>query len=224
MLLEIPDVLSADALAAMRSRILERDWQDGRITAGHQSARAKRNRQLGSSDPVANELGAALVDRLGVMPQFVSAAVPKRIFSPLFARYGIDDRFDTHVDNAIRYGHGGSIRTDLSATLFLSAPANYDGGGLVIEDQFGPREIRLAAGNMVLYPSSSLHHVEPVTRGERLCVLFWIQSLVRDDGQRRILFDLDRTIQSLACDLPDDRRIVSLTGTYHNLLRRWAEL
>jgi len=223
MLIEIP-VLSADEAAGLRTRIQDRGWTSGTATAGHQSARAKHNTQLGADDPVALRIGEELVAALGRIPLFVAAALPKRVFPPVFARYRPGDRFDLHVDNAIRYGHGGSLRTDLSATLFLTPLDEYEGGALVIEDVFGPRKVRLQPGRMVLYPSSSLHRVEPVTRGERFCALLWLQSLIRDDGQRSILFELDRTIQSLAADLQDDHRVVSLTGTYHNLVRRWAEL
>lgn len=223
MLIEIP-VLSAGEAADLRTRIRERGWTSGTATAGHQSARAKHNTQLGADDPVALRIGEELVALLGRIPLFVAAALPKLVFPPVFARYQPGDRFDLHVDNAIRYGHGGSLRTDLSATLFLTPLDEYEGGALVIEDVFGPRQVRLQPGHMVLYPSSSLHRVEPVTRGERFCALLWLQSLIRDDGQRSILFELDRTIQSLAADLEDDRRVVSLTGTYHNLVRRWAEV
>ena len=172
---------------------------------------------------VAGELGQELLRALGQSAQFVSAALPQRIFPPVFSLYRTGDRFDTHVDNAIRYGRHGTIRTDLSATLFLTPLDEYEGGALVIEDVFGPREVRLPPGHMVLYPSSSLHHVTPVTRGERLAAILWMQSLVRDDGQRRILYDLDHAIQELAPDLPGDPRIVALTGVYHNLVRRWPE-
>ncbi|MCQ8239909.1 Fe2+-dependent dioxygenase [Rhizosaccharibacter radicis] len=219
------EILSAAEAADLRARLLERPWTDGRATAGHQSARAKQNLQLDAADPVGLEQGEALIRRLGQSAAFVSAALPHRIFPPLWARYRPGDRFDTHVDNAVRYGHGGAIRTDLSATLFLTPEDEYEGGALVIEDSFGPRRVRLPAGRMVLYPSSSLHHVEPVTQGERVCAVLWLQSLVRDDGQRTLLLDLDNSIRSLGAGLPpDDRRIVALTGTYHNLVRRWAEL
>jgi PKHD-type hydroxylase len=217
-------VLSTSQAATLSDRILARDWRSGLETAGHQSARAKRNLQLAADDPEALSIGESLVAGLGRLPDFAAAALPRRIFPPVFARYRPGDGFGRHVDNAIRYGHGGSLRTDLSATLFLSPPDSYDGGALLIDDTFGPRRIRLPAGHMVLYPSSSLHSVEPITRGERLAVILWMQSLVRDDGQRALLLDLDRTIQSLASDLPEDPRLVALTGTYHNLVRRWAEL
>lgn len=223
MLIEIP-VLSRQEAAALHATILACEWRSGLETAGHQSGRAKHNLQLGQDDAVAGAEGEALVAALGRLPLFVAAALPRRVFPPVFSRYRTGDRFGHHVDNAIRYGHGGSLRTDLSATLFLTPVDEYEGGALLIEDSFGERRVRLDAGRMVLYPSSSLHAVEPVTRGERVCAVLWLQSLVRDDGQRSILFDLDRTIQSLSADLADDPRVLALTGTYHNLVRRWAEL
>ncbi|MBB2201636.1 Fe2+-dependent dioxygenase [Gluconacetobacter tumulisoli] len=224
MLLAIPHVLDDAEIASFRTRLMTASWTDGRATAGHQSARAKQNLQIAEDDPLGRELGEELARALGRMPLFVSAALPQRIFPPLFSRYraGAGDRFDNHVDNAIRYDARGTIRTDVSATLFLTPPDEYDGGTLVIDDVFGPREVRLPAGSLVLYPSSSLHRVTPVTRGERLAAVFWMQSLVRDEGQRRILFDLDRSIQDLAADLVDDPRILSLTNIYHNLVRRWG--
>lgn len=223
MLIEIPVLSAADA-HALRARLLEQDWRSGADTAGHQSVRAKHNQQLAGDDPVALALGEALVTALGRIPLFVAAALPQRVFPPVFARYRPGDRFGRHVDNAIRYGHGGSLRTDLSATLFLTPQDEYEGGALLIEDTFGQRRVRLDPGHLVLYPSSSVHSVEPVTRGERIAAVLWLQSLIRDDGRRTILFELDRTIQSLSDDLPDDARIVSLTGTYHNLVRSWAEI
>jgi PKHD-type hydroxylase len=225
MLIAIPNVLDGATLTRFREKLWEARWCDGRATAGHQSARAKQNQQLAEDDKLAQALGEELAQALGRMPLFVSAGLPQRIFPPLFSRYraGSGDHFGEHVDNAIRYGARGTIRTDLSATLFLSDPDSYEGGALVIEDVFGAREVRLAAGSMVLYPSSSLHRVTPVTQGERLAAVFWMQSLIRDEGQRRLLFDLDRTIQALAADLDDDPRVLSLTNVYHNLVRRWAE-
>lgn len=222
-MLSVITALAPQEAAALRERVLARPWVDGRATAGHQSGRVKHNLQLAGTDEGAAAEGEALVHRLGRIPGFVAAALPQRVFPPVFARYRPGDRFDTHVDNAIRYGLRGSIRTDLSATLFLTPPDDYAGGALVIEDSFGPREVRLPPGQMVLYPSSSLHHVTPVVRGERVCALLWLQSLVRDDGKRTLLCDLDRSIQSLAAEMPDDRRVLALTGTYHNLIRRWAE-
>jgi PKHD-type hydroxylase len=223
MLIAIENVLTATQVASFRDRLAAADWQDGKATAGHQSARAKLNQQLAEDDPVAQALGQELARVLGQSPLFTSAALPQRIFPPLFSRYVPGHVFGAHVDNAIRYSPRGTLRTDLSATLFLSPLDSYDGGALLIEDTFGTREVRLPPGHMVLYPSSSLHSVTPITRGERLAGVFWLQSMIRDDGKRRTLFDLDRTIQALAADLGDDARVLSLTNVYHNLVRRWAE-
>ena len=223
MLIVLDDIIEADALGAMRAR-LRRDarWLDGRMTAGHQSARVKRNRQLAEDDPVVLELSGEVGAALHRSPCFVSAALPQRISPMLFNGYGPGETFGAHVDNAIRMTGRGTLRADLSATLMLDD--DFDGGALVIEDIFGPRELRLRAGQMVLYPSSSLHRVEAVTRGERLVAVFWIQSLIRDDAQRRILFELDRSIQALSGELdPLHAQVLALTGIYHNLVRRWAE-
>ena len=228
MLLHIPQVLSQDRVRDIRQALLHAAWTDGRGTAGHQSGQAKHNRQVPEDDPLARRLGEEIAQALSRLPLFVSSALPRTLYPPVFSCYGPGDRFDTHVDNAIRYGHGGRMRADLSATLFLSEVEEYKGGALVIEDQFGIRDVRLPAGDLVLYPSSSLHHVTPIVRGERMAAIIWIQSLIRDDGKRRVLFEMDQQLQALAADLaPDlanDRRIVALTGVYHNLVRRWAEL
>jgi len=228
MLVTIPSVLDAATVARARARLEGAVWEDGRGTAGRQSALAKRNEQLSQDSVEARELGAAIVQSLSQSALFMSAALPKRIFPPLFNRYSADGghAFGDHVDNAIRWLPDGSgrLRTDLSATLFLADPADYDGGELVVEDSYGAHEVKLAAGDMILYPATSLHRVEPVTRGVRLASFFWIESMVRDDGQRTLLFDLDVGIRSLAERVGDgDPAIVSLTGTYHNLLRRWAD-
>lgn len=227
MLLQIPKVLDAAQLAAFRERLDGAGWADGRLTAGYQSAQAKHNHQLPENDPVARELGGRVLDALGRSPLFFSAALPRRIYPPLFNRYAGGQSFGFHVDNAIRYDRSGPrsepVRTDLSATLFLSEPADYDGGELVVQDTYGTQRVKLAAGDMVLYPGNSLHEVTPVTRGERVACFFWMQSLVRDPGQRRELFELDRAIQSLTVAAPGHAALVQLTGTYHNLLRRWAE-
>jgi PKHD-type hydroxylase len=226
-LLAIPDVLDRPTVDRFRAALADADWGDGAVTAGHQSARVKHNLQIDERDPLARELGETILGILGRHPLFISAALPQRIYPPMFVRYraGID-RFGDHVDNAIRYWRHGTLRTDLSATLFLSDPDSHDGGELTIQDTFGPRTIRLPAGHMVLYPSSSLHGVAPVTRGERLAAVFWLQSLVRDDGQRSLLFDLDQEIQQLGRDFGDQAainpRILGLTNVYHNLVRRWA--
>jgi PKHD-type hydroxylase len=225
MLLSIPDVLTAEQVRACRARIDAAPWVDGRVTAGHQSAEAKHNLQVPEGHPAAFEAGGAILDALDRCPLFLSAALPLKIFPPLFNRYAGGHAFGTHVDNAIRQVRGTAhrVRTDLSATLFLTDPADYDGGELVVEDTYGAHAVKLPAGHMVLYPASSLHHVRPETRGERVSSFFWIQSMVRDDGQRTILFDLDTAIQQVAGALPGAGQAVRLTGIYHNLLRRWTD-
>ena len=227
MLLAVPSLLSSDEVAEIRRLIDAGRWEDGKGTAGRQSALAKRNRQIAEGCERAAEARKIILKRLMANGLFVSAALPNAIFPPLFNRYDAAEghSFGNHVDNAIRFlpDGSGSIRTDLSATLFLSQPEDYDGGELVIEDSYGAHEVKLAAGDMVLYPSTSLHRVEPVTRGSRLASFFWIESRVRDDGQRTILLDMDAAIRSLAQSLGDERaEIVALTGCYHNLLRQWA--
>lgn len=226
MILTFP-VLDAAAVAHYRERLATAAWADGALTAGYQSGAVKRNRQLPEQDPVAVALGDDLLDRLAKHLLFMAAALPAKIFPPLFNRYEGGEHFGTHVDNAIRpvAGTPHRVRTDLSATLFLSDPESYDGGELVIEDTLGPRRIKLPAGQMVLYPGSTLHRVTPVTRGVRLASFFWVQSLVREDAQRRLLFELDAAIQGLRRELADNHpELVRLTGVYHNLIRRWAEL
>jgi PKHD-type hydroxylase len=202
------------------------DWVDGRVTAGHQSARTKDNLQIPEDHPAARQLGEIILSALGQNALFISAALPSRVFPPLFNCYTGGQSFGTHVDNAIRQVSGTQyrIRTDLSATLFLTHPDEYDGGELVIEDTYGTHSAKLPAGHMVLYPSTSLHHVRPVTRGARVYSFFWIQSMIRDDGQRTMLFDLDTAIQRLSQDHPDHPSAVQFTGIYHNLLRQWAEI
>jgi len=227
MLLPIANVLTAEQVAHCRARLDAADWADGRITAGHQSAKAKDNAQLPEDSEVARELSAIVLEALSRNSTFFSAALPKRVFPPLFNRYAGGQSFDYHVDNAIRYdrssGRAEALRTDLSATLFLSAPEDYDGGELVIEDTFGTQSIKLAAGDLVLYPGTSLHKVLPVTRGTRLASFFWIQSMLREDAQRRLMFELDVSIRRLTQSVPDHPALVQLTGVYHNLLRRWAQ-
>ena len=225
MLLQVPKVLDADQVAHCRRMLDEADWADGRITAGYQSAQAKHNLQLPEDAPVARELGDMILAALQRSPLFLSAALPLKVFPPLFNRYAGGHAFGNHVDNAIRQVRGTPhrIRTDLSATLFLSAPDEYDGGELVVEDTFGTHAVKLPAGDMVLYPASSLHLVRPVTRGVRTASFFWIQSMVRDDGERTLLYDLDRATQQVHRDLPDSPAALQLTGIYHNLLRRWAD-
>jgi PKHD-type hydroxylase len=226
MLLHIPGVLIGEPLARARQRLDNASWVDGRVTAGHQSARVKDNLQLPDDHPAAREIGELIMAALERHALFVSAALPLRVFPPLFNRYEGGHAFGNHVDNAVRHvpGTPHQIRTDLSATLFFSEPDEYDGGELVVEDTYGVHSVKLPAGHMVLYPSSSLHHVRPVTRGARIASFFWIQSMVRDDGERTLLFDLDTAIQRVNVDVPDHPSAVQLTGVYHNLLRRWADL
>lgn len=226
MLLEIPNVLTADQAAHARAVLDRAPWADGRVTAGPQSARAKQNLQLPEDSAEARDLGALIVGALQRSPLFMSAALPFRIYPPMFNRYAGGHAFGNHVDNVIRQvpGTPHRLRTDVSATLFLEAPDAYDGGELMVEDTYGTRGVKLPAGHMVLYPSTSLHRVTPVTRGARVASFFWVQSLVRDDTRRALLFEMDRAIQQLATDAPDHPSTVSLTGVYHNLLRQWAEL
>jgi PKHD-type hydroxylase len=225
MLLQIPDVLTAEQVTRARQAFEQAEWVDGKVTAGHQSARAKDNVQLPENSPSARDLGEMILAALGQNLLFISAALPLRVFPPLFNRYSGGQSFGTHVDNAMRQitGTDHRIRTDLSATLFLANPDEYDGGELMVEDTYGSHGVKLPAGHMILYPATSLHRVQPVTRGARLASFFWIQSMVRDDGQRTILFDLDTAIQRLNFDHRDHPSAVQLTGVYHNLLRRWAD-
>ena len=226
MLLSVPEILSKSEVAEFRQRLADAEWVDGRVTSGEQSAKVKDNVQAAEGSAVARELGDRVLDALARSELFMSAALPLKTFPPLFNRYSGGQHFGTHVDGAIR--RVGTtvhrVRTDLSATLFLCEPEEYDGGELTVEDTYGVQEVKLPAGDMVLYPSTSLHHVRPVTRGQRICSFFWVQSMVRDDGQRTLLFDMDAAIQCLARDVPDHQSTVRLTGVYHNLLRQWAEL
>ncbi len=225
-MLQIPGVLNAEQVRICQQTLAGTHWQDGRATAGFQSAMAKDNVQVPEDDPAARSLGDMIVAALERTPLFLSAALPLRVFPPLFNRYDCGQAFGTHIDNAIRQVRGTPhrIRTDLSATLFLTPPDEYDGGVLTVEDRFGVQPVKLPAGDLVLYPASSLHHVTPVTRGARIAAFFWIQSMVRDDARRALLFDLDSTIQALGRDVPDHASVVQLTGIYHNLVRQWAEL
>lgn len=225
MLIQIPDVLNAEQVAQARRLLDGAEWIDGRVTAGHQSARAKDNVQIPEGHPVAREVGDVILRALQQNPLFITAALPLHVFPPLFNRYSGGQSFANHVDNSIRTvpGTAHRIRTDLSATLFFSQPDEYDGGELMIEDTYGAHSVKLPAGSMVLYPSTSLHHVRPVTRGARVCSFFWLQSMVRDDGERTLLFDLDAAIRSLNQGSPHPAA-VPLTGVYHNLLRKWAEM
>jgi PKHD-type hydroxylase len=225
MLLQIPDVLTAQQVAHARHRLDSANWVDGRVTAGHQSAQVKHNEQLSEDHPVAREIGDMIGAALTRNPLFLSAALPLRVFPPLFNRYQGGGSFGNHVDNAIRQAAGGArLRTDLSATLFLAEPSEYDGGELLVEDTYGVHSVKLPAGHLVLYPSTSLHNVQPVTRGARVASFFWIQSMVRDDGKRTLLFDLDNAIRRVAGEIPGSPAPVQLTAVYHNLLRRWAEM
>jgi PKHD-type hydroxylase len=225
-LLAIPDVLTSEQVAQARQILEAAEWVDGRVTAGHQSARTKDNLQIPEDHPAARQLGDLILTALGQNALFISAALPQRVFPPLFNRYQGGQSFGTHVDNAIRQvtGTPHRIRTDLSATLFFAQPDEYDGGELIVEDTYGTHSAKLPAGHMILYPATSLHHVRPVTRGARTSSFFWIQSMIRDDGQRTILFDLDMAIQRLNRDTPDHPSAVQFTGIYHNLLRQWAEV
>lgn len=226
MLLAIPSVLNADEVRAARERLESAEWVDGRVTAGHQSSRVKVNLQLPEGHEAAETIGGMILGALQRNPLFVSAALPLRIFPPLFNKYSDGHTFGSHVDNAIRQvpRTPHRIRTDLSATLFFSEPGEYDGGELVVEDTYGVHAVKLPAGHMVLYPATSLHHVRPVTRGTRIASFFWIQSMVRDDGERTLLFDLDSAIRQVNTEAPDHPAAVQLTNVYHNLLRRWADL
>lgn len=226
MLIRIPNVLTAEQVAACRRRLDSANWIDGAVTAGHQSRLAKNNMQLAENDAAAVEIGDMIVGSLEQTPLFVSAALPNKIFPPLFNRYSGGQNFGTHVDNSIRQvaGTANRIRTDLSATLFFSEPDEYEGGELVIEDTYGVQRVKLPAGDMILYPASSLHRVTTVTAGVRTASFFWIQSLVRDDGERTLLFDLDSAVQDLSGTAEASAAAIKLTGVYHNLLRRWADL
>jgi PKHD-type hydroxylase len=225
MILTIPQVLQEAQVREARALLDAAEWVDGRVTAGHQSARAKDNQQLPEDSAAARQLGNMILAALERSPRFVSAALPLKVFPPLFNRYAGGQSFGLHVDNAVRQvrGTGHRVRTDLSATLFLAEPGEYDGGELVVEDTYGAHAIKLAAGDMVLYPASSLHRVNPVTRGTRIASFFWIQSMVREDAQRALLFDMDTAIQRLSQQAPGHPSALQLTGVYHNLLRMWAE-
>jgi PKHD-type hydroxylase len=229
MLICVPDVLSKEEVAEFRRLMDAAEWEDGRSTAGAQSALVKRNEQLPPNSELARKLGNRIVSALTANPRFVSAAIPLQIFPPLFNRYAASDghHFGVHVDNAVRGDHltGLRIRTDLSVTLFLSEPEDYDGGELVVEDNYGSHEVKLPAGHLVLYPASSLHLVTPVTAGTRVASFFWLQSMIRDAHARSMIFDLDSAIQNLCERLGrDDPETVKLTGIYHNLIRTWAEV
>lgn len=226
MILNVPDVFSVEQVKEARRILDSAEWVDGKVTAGYQSARAKDNMQVPENHPAARQVGDMILSALGKSPLFLSAALPLRVFPPLFNRYEGGQAFGTHVDNAIRQitGTPHRVRTDLSATLFISNPEDYDGGELSVEDTYGVHHVKLKAGSLVLYPATSLHFVRPVTRGARVASFFWIQSMVRHDSQRTLLFDLDTGIQRISRDHPDHPSGVQLTGVYHNLLRQWAEV
>jgi PKHD-type hydroxylase len=224
MMVEIPSVLNADEVRRCREMLEQAHWQDGRNTAGHVAARVKANEQLAGNDPVARQLSASLLERLASVSRFIAVALPLKVLPPSFNRYAGSGTYGDHVDNSIFTipGTPHRVRGDLSATLFISDPADYDGGELVIQGEFGRHQVKLPAGHMILYPASTVHGVTPVTRGARLGAFFWIQSLVREDNRRAMLLELDDTIQSIATQTPDHPAIVRLTGLYHNLLRDWA--
>jgi len=226
MLLAIPDILSAAQLGDARRILAAADWVDGKVTAGHQGARVKDNEQIPATHPAAQQIGGMILQSLGAHPLFMSAALPLHILPPMFNRYSGGQTFGTHVDGSIRTipATGQRIRTDLSCTLFLNDPADYDGGELIIEDTYGAKSVKLPAGHLILYPSTSLHRVTPVTRGTRLCSFFWLQSMIRDNAQRALLFDMDTAIQRLGAENATHPSVIQLTGVYHNLLRQWAEM
>jgi PKHD-type hydroxylase len=227
-LVHIPEVLTAEQVRRCRDAMARAEWVDGRGTAGHQSAKVKRNLQLPEGSAQARELGQMVLAALGRHPLFTSAVLPKTIFPPLFNRYDADGdmHFGSHVDNAIRTDPvtGIRIRADVSSTLFLSSPEDYDGGELVVEDTYGTHAVKLPAGDMIVYPATSVHHVTPVTRGSRVASFFWTQSMIADATRRAMLFDLDMSIIRLSADHPEHPSVVSLTALYHNLLRQWAEI
>jgi len=224
MLLTIPEVLSTEQVRHCREVLNAAHWVDGRVTAGYQGSMVKDNRQLPENSVAARELGNLILGALESNPLFISAVLPSRVYPPLFNRYDGGQHFGDHIDNAVRLlpGSGHKLRTDVSATLFLADPEEYDGGELLIEDTYGVHSVKLTAGHLIVYPASSLHRVSPVTRGTRIASFFWIQSLVRDDAQRTLLFDIDTAIQRLNQSAADERALVQLTGSYHNLLRMWS--
>jgi len=225
MMLVIQNVLTAAQVSEMRKALEAADWSDGKATAGYLSQRVKDNVQVPEGHPVARRLGDIILDALDQNQLFISAALPLKVVPPLFNRYAGGQSYGGHIDGAVRpvFGTAHRVRTDLSATLFLSAPEDYDGGELVVAGHYGEQRIKLPAGDMVLYPGTSVHHVEPVTRGSRLAAFFWIQSMVREDTRRDILFGLDTALQQLGRDVPEHRSLVQIAGAYHNLLRLWSD-
>lgn len=226
MMLHVPQVLTAEEVALVRQRLDAEPWVDGRATVGEQGAQVKNNRQIDELSPVGRAIGEQILARLMKNPLFFSAALPHRFVPPLFNRYGAGETYGLHVDGAVRTLPGTQLqlRTDLSCTLFLCEPEDYEGGELEVVDTYGSHEAKLPAGDLLLYPSSSLHRVHPVTRGERVCSFFWLQSLVRSDAQRALLFEMDQSIQKLRARLGETEETVALTGNYHNLLRMWSEV
>jgi PKHD-type hydroxylase len=226
MILHVPNVLNGEQVARCREVIMQSKWVDGRVTAGHQSALVKNNLQLPEESTEARELGDMIIAALERHPLFIAAALPYRVFPPIFNRYNVGMSLGTHLDNSVRQiaGTPFRLRTDLAATLFLSQPDEYDAGELVIDDVYGAHAAKLPAGEMILYPATSLHRVTPVTRGTRLASIFWVQSMVRDESHRRLLFELDMAINQVNQVLPNHATVVALTNCYHNLLRRGADV
>ncbi|MFZ0552775.1 MAG: Fe2+-dependent dioxygenase [Steroidobacteraceae bacterium] len=226
MIVRIPGLLDAQRLAAIDTLLREASWEDGRATAGFQSSQVKHNLQLGQDSTAARQAGDIILRALERHPDFISAALPRHVYPPLFNRYEPSMAFGNHVDNAVRQipGTHHRLRTDVSATLFLSPPGDYDGGELAVEDTFGTHTVKLGAGDLVIYPAGSLHRVEPVTRGARVAAFFWVQSMVRDAGDRATLFGIDTVIRELTAAGADGGALLRLTACYHNLLRRWAEV
>ena len=224
MLLHIPDILDREQVARLRQALDAADWTDGRETVGAQGAEVKRNRQLPDASPLRQELGRIVLAALAKNPLYHAATLPLRTLPPRFNRYEGGGEYGMHVDGSVMaLPNGEQLRSDISCTLFLSEPDDYDGGELIVSDTYGEHEVKLPAGDAIIYPSSSLHRVQPVTRGARLAAFFWVQSLVRDDGRRRLLFELDASIQRLTATGADREAVLQLTGVYHNLLRQWAE-
>lgn len=224
MLLGIPDIISADAAKQIVDRLEKADWKDGKGTAGHLAATQKRNAQLDISDPLAQQIGDLVLSQLSRHPTFISATLPLRILPPMLNRYAANETYGDHIDNSIRTIPTTQeyVRTDISATVFLSDPQDYEGGELVINDTYGSRSVKLPAGHIVVYPGTSLHRVNPVTKGVRYAAFFWVQSMIREDAQRSLLYELDAAIQSLTAKGADREEIIRLSGVYHNLIRTWA--
>lgn len=225
MLLHVPNVLNAEELSQLRQLLAKADWTDGRVTAGTQSAQVKRNIQLPETTADAEAARIIVLKALNRNALFFSAALPKKIYPPLFNQYRDGMDFGAHIDNAVRTHaiSGVHVRTDISCTLFINDPESYDGGELVVEDTYGHQMVKLPAGDMVLYPGTSLHHVRPVTKGARLASFFWVQSMIREDAQRTLLFDMDAAIVTLRQQVGDNAAVIRLTGNYHNLIRMWAD-